>query len=207
MTISVICEFEVRISELVKYRDELIDPPGRTSKDSSRAVFFAEALFFRMFREYERFISRLFLCYCCEWPTPSGKLVTSLIKVQDPNEAHLLVKSGNRFVDWAKPEEIRERSKVFLRNGFPIADIIDPFNSDISSMYRIRNHIAHDSKESRDGFQKVLDQFLTTPPVGSVSAGEFLLLEKRSKGRIARQQFVSYFLDKQIEIARACRSV
>jgi hypothetical protein len=203
MTLSVVTSFEGRISELDPLRIETIALATGSAQDRQKAVFLAEAIFFRLFREYERFISSLFMKFACEWPTPSGLPVASMLRTDEEAVAFKIIKSDKAFLDWSRPDVIRERASVFLTQDNPISLLLSQFNGDLVNFYRIRNFIAHDSEEALRNFEKVLAALLPTPPITSVSAGGFLLM----RGGSQNLYFLEFFFRRMRDICSACKSL
>ena len=138
-----------------------------------------EYTFFVAFRTYEGFIRDLFLLYCLEKPHSSGKRVVSYLRSKDFIHTETLIQSSMPFLDWTSPDKVIERAETYLKNGFPIKL---PYETNVQSLRdfkHIRNHIAHNSRESLEDFRKVVKRHYGTMPLVTPSPGEFLLLPDR----------------------------
>lgn len=151
--------------------------------------FLTESIFFNSFREYENFIRDIFLLYTLEKPHSSGIAVRSYLKPKDFLHAESLIKSSMHFLDWAKPDVVIERSKIYLKDGFPLKL---PYTSNLSALIdfkKIRNHIAHNSPESLAEYKKVLRNHFSVIPLKIPTPGEFLLMSKRRSSKYNLQVF------------------
>jgi hypothetical protein len=150
--------------------------------------FLAEAIFFRSFRAYEGFIRDIFLLYCLEKRPRSGRKVTSYLTPKDFVHAEGMLQSSLRFLDWTNPDTVIERAGLYLKNGFPIKLPYTTHREPLMDFKRIRNHIAHDSKESYSGYQIVLRHHFGTIPLTIPSPGEFLLISDRNNPNLYKLQ-------------------
>jgi hypothetical protein len=183
-TSTVLRDFQAEIQRLEKFDSEnqiKFTASGRKGELSLRQLhLLTEHIFFVGFRTYEGFIRDLFLLYCLEKPHSSGKKVVSYLRPKDFNHAEVLMKSSMPFLDWASPTAVIERAETYLNDGFPVKL---PYETNIQSLREfkhIRNHIAHNSNESLEGFKKVVKGHYGTMPLVVPSPGEFLLVPDRA---------------------------
>jgi hypothetical protein len=139
-----------------------------------------ESIFFAAFRAYENFVREVFLLYCLEKRPQSQKKVRSYLKPKSFHHAERLLQSSMRFLDWVDPNEIIRRAELYLEDGFPMKLPYTVNTDALRDFKRIRNHIAHQSPQSRDDYLKVLRKHYTVVPVTIPSPGEFLLESERS---------------------------
>jgi len=151
-------------------------------KLSKRQLFMlTESIFFTGYRAYENFLRDIFLLYCMEKRPKSGQAVNSYLKPKDFNHAEMLIQSSMPFLDWSSPNTVIARAELYLDQGIPIKLPIST-NQDLLTDYkRIRNHIAHNSKESFDEYKKTVRKHYGTNPLIVPSPGEFLLLSEKKK--------------------------
>ena len=142
--------------------------------------FLTEAVFFRAFRAYERFVRDIFLLYCQEKSPRSGARVISFLKPTSFNHSEELIKSSLRYLEWTNPDDVIRRSELYLKDGFPIKLPYATHRETLQDFRRIRNHIAHDSIESLNGYKVALRRHFGTIPLRLPAPGEFLLLTDRS---------------------------
>jgi len=183
-TSTVLRAFQAEIKRLEKFDSEnqlKFTTSGKKGNLSLRQLhLLTEHIFFVGFRTYEGFIRDLFLLYCLEKPHSSGKKVVSYLRPKDFNHAEILIKSSMSFLDWTSPDEVIGRAETYLQNGFPIKL---PYESNLQSLREfkhIRNHIAHNSKESLEKFKKVVKGHYGTMPLVIPPPGEFLLIPDKT---------------------------
>ena len=163
---------EGRIVELAK-----IDAEDATENH----LFLAEAIAFRIYRGYERFSRALFLHCCTARETLAGAVINSKLQCEDWDTAEEILKAGNRFLDWGKPETTKRLSDLIFHKGFPINDVIGPIHSTLIDLQRVRNYIAHDSVEAQREFRKVTLNYIPTGSAEPERAGLLLLTRKRKR--------------------------
>ena len=142
--------------------------------------FLTEAVFFRAFRAYESFVRDTFLLYCLEKRRRSGAKVTSFLTPKSFSHAEELIQSSMRFLDWTNSDIVIERAELYLRDGFPIKLPYTTHRETLRDFKRIRNHIAHDSKESLAEYQIVLRKHYGATLLRIPSPGEFLLVPDKT---------------------------
>jgi hypothetical protein len=171
------------------------EPTSATQED----LFSIESLAFRTFRASERLIRAVFLEGCASATTPSGTKVASKVRSSDHRTVEEVLKAGNRFLDWGNIAKVRTLANLVFDNGFPVIDVVDPINSDLTDLQKIRNFIAHDSDEAKSGFDQVVASRLVLSPNPPDSAGK-LLLSRRSinRPRVAKTLFTQ--IDKMTSI-------
>lgn len=153
---------------------------GQRLKLSKRQLHLStEAIFFAAFRAYESFLRDIFLLYCLETRPHSRAKVRSYLRPKNFAHAETLIQASTRFLDWTSPEIIIRRAELYLEDGFPIKLPYTTHRETLSDFKRIRNHIAHNSKESLAEYQKVLEKHYRTIPLAIPSPGEFLLVSEK----------------------------
>ena len=149
-----------------------------------------EAIFFAAFRSYEQFIRNVFILYCCGIQPSRRKLIHPFLKPKTFEHAEELIQSSMPFLDWSSPDCVIERAQTYLKNGYPIKDVLSLKLDELRDLKRIRNHIAHMSKESRLEYLKIVKKHYGTVPLKVPRPGEFLLLTHRSSS----SYYLEYFL-------------
>ena len=142
--------------------------------------FLTASIFFRAFRAYEKFVRDIFLLYSLGKKTDSGKKALSYLNPKGFLHAETLIKSQLRFLDWGNPDIVIERAETYLRNGDPIKLPLSSNREALQDYRKIRNHIAHDTKESFNGYISVLRKHFGTIPLSVPCPGEFLLKSDRA---------------------------
>jgi hypothetical protein len=155
-----------------------------------------ESIFFTGFREYENFIRDIFLLYTQEKNKRNGDTVISYLKPKDFFHAEKMVQSSMSFLDWNSPDTVIERSELYLKDGFPIKIPYTAYRSSLSDFKILRNHIAHNSTHSLNGYLKVLRSYYGTNPLKIPSVGEYLLLtSKRDRTKYHLLEFFKLLED------------
>lgn len=170
--------------------------PGRGRLSNRQLYLLTEGLFFAGYRAFEGFLRDVFLLYCLEKQPSSGGAVRSFLKPKSFSHAERLIRSSLRFLDWTSPDDVVKRAEIYLDNGFPIKDQYAPRMEVLRDMKRIRNHIAHDSEDSRTEYIKVLRRHYGVVPIPLPSPGEYLL-------RTDRADTSKYMLVTYLEFLRA----
>lgn len=145
---------------------------------TNQELFLAEAIAFRIFRNFERITRAVFLESCITLVAPSGGRISSKLTCGDWKTAEEILKAGNRFLDWGNIENTRNLASLVFENGFPISDMFAPINSTLTSLQAIRNFIAHDSEEAERKFRRVVPNYLQ--PSANPETAAKLLLGRRS---------------------------
>jgi hypothetical protein len=96
------------------------------------------------------------------------------------------------FLDWSSPDCVINRAETYLEDGYPVKDVLSANIEILRDLKRIRNHIAHMSKESHTGYLKTVKKHFGTIPLKVPEAGEFLLL--------ARSGSSSYYLIEYLQL-------
>lgn len=198
---SLLIEFEAEIDSLTQLdndnqRNFSSVSSGATGLSRRQLHIITEALLFAAFRSYETFILDIFRLYCLEEKPRSGFSVFSYLKPRDIDHAGDLIKSGMPFLDWGSPDAMILRAELYLEQGFPIKLAYTANKETLGDLKKIRNHIAHNSKESLSGFQKVLQKHYGVLPLVTPSAGEFLLATDNNNPTTYKLQTYLAFLKK-----------
>lgn len=179
---AVLRDFDAELNRLERY-----DAENQTRFSSSPSTLLkhqlhllTEAIFFRGFRAYESFVRDVFLLYCLGKRPGSGVRVTSFLTPRDFEHAEDMIQSSMPILDWANPDLVIQRADLYLKDGFPVKLPYTTHRETLMDFRRIRNHIAHDSKQSLAGFQVVLRRHYGTIPLRIPTPGEFLLLRDKS---------------------------
>lgn len=171
------------------------------SSKRAQLVLSTEAIFFRAFRAYENFLEDVFVLYTLEKPTLRGTVSKSYIQAENFNHARELLRSGKRFLDWTNPETVIERAETFVKGGGTIKSVVASAKQDLLDMKAVRNHIAHNSEESRAPFEKLIRRVRGTTPIRPLLPGDHLLAQVQ--GGPSGRYYLDYYLDRLSEIAEA----
>lgn len=174
-----ISSFEDNLAFLKRVASRLASVDVTSATDDDK--FISEAVAFRLFRAYERFLRAIFLNACTNALTHQGASIVSKLTCPDWETAESILKSGNRFLDWGNVENTKRNASLIFESGFPISDLLAPVHSDLVNLQKIRNFIAHDSQEATNGFNKTIRNYLPAGRTAIDSAGELLLSRRRPR--------------------------
>ena len=139
-----------------------------------------ESIFFTLFRDYENFIRDIFLLYSRGNQYYGRKKIVTYLTPKNFTHTEQLIQSSMKFLDWNDPDTLITRSELYLENGFPIKTLYSVNLNTFQQYKRIRNHIAHNSTASLNGYKKVLRDYYGTVPLTIPLPGAFLLLSDKS---------------------------
>lgn len=188
---AVVRDFKRQINSLKKHDSDNQSRFNNGTLNKEQLHLLTEGIFFNGFREYENFIRDVFLLYCQGRESINGKGAHSFIKPKNFNHSEELIQSSMPFLDWSSADEIIKRSELFLRNGYPIKYPYTSNKQKINDFKKIRNHIAHNSTKSLNGYIKVLNQYYRVIPLRIPRPGELLLL--RSRRRTSTYKLIEFF--------------
>lgn len=180
--IAILKDFRKELKRLEKFDSEN-QINFKTRKLSRKQLhLLTESIFFAAFRAYENFIRDVFILYCMG-KSPSGRKKSySYLQPKNYMHAEQLLQSGMPFLDWARPDAVIQRAELYLKGNVPIKLAYTSNLESLRNCKRLRNHIAHNSKESLLGYKKVLRSHFATIPLTLPAPGEFLLVsEKKNK--------------------------
>jgi hypothetical protein len=149
-----------------------------------------EAIFFAGFRAYEQFMRNVFVLYCCGVQPSRRRLIRPYLKPKTLKHAEELLQSSMPFLDWSSPDSLIDRAETYLEGGYPVKDVITANLESLRDLKRIRNHIAHMSKESQAEYLKTVKRHYGIVPLKVPRPGEFLLLTRRG----SRSYYLSDYL-------------
>jgi hypothetical protein len=195
---AVLGDFLRDIDRLVKFdlENQRAYSVGLENKNAKRLVkrqliMLTESIFFSGFRAYENFIRDAFLLYCLEKRPESGKRVVSYLRPKSFQHAEELIQSSLQFLDWNTAETIIKRAELYLLDGFPVKTPYTSGKETFDELRLLRNHIAHRSKTSMNGYRKVLRRYFGTEPLELPEPGEYLLLT--DKHERSKYKLLTYF--------------
>ena len=174
-------DFSTQLRKARKIDDENQRQISTGNIGLQQAHIITEALFFKIFRDYENFIRDVFILYAQGKPTADGTNVSSYLKPKNFHHTEQLLTSSLQYLDWNSPDNIIERADIYLAHGSPIRFVYTSKKSILNEYKLIRNHYAHNSTSSLKGYLKVIRRHFGANPIVIPSIGEyFLLISKRN---------------------------
>jgi hypothetical protein len=110
-----------------------------------------------LFTAWEQFLEAAFETYVVDAPLASFKNRHRVLVV-DVDTAHNLIRGNRRYIEWADPGLVRERAKVFFKNGEPFESALSAVSADLAKMRTIRNRSVHFSQHAVEQYKKMLRQ-------------------------------------------------
>lgn len=159
-----------------------------------------EGVYFSAFRAYETFIEEIFLLYALGKPAILGNKPKTYLSPRDYNHAFELIQSSMPYLEWNNPDNVIKRAETYLKDGEPIKLAIAANRVILQDMRRIRNHIAHDSKESLSQYKKVIQRHYGTMPLKVPRPGEYLVM--MVPRMVPSVHYLLYYLEKLKIIAK-----
>lgn len=161
--------------------------PGRPTASiltSTQLHTITEGVFNRAFRSFETFVEEVFVLYVMGKGSRSGRCSTSYLLPKSSEHAIELMQSGMTFLEWNNPEFVIRRAELYLKDGYPVKEGITNNLVILREARLVRNHIAHNSRQSQIKFNNVIRAAVGTLPVRVPSPGEFLQMsDRRNPGR------------------------
>lgn len=184
-------QFNVTISDCERLRAGALDP----GLDNVLGRMLLETVLMRAFRAFENLLEDAFLSYVAGEPDLSGAPVRSYLVPRDRSHARRIIGSeSGRFLDWADEHVVRERARTYLHPDSPIYTGLAAGSREIQWARRIRNHIAHNSVESREQYRKVVIAMLSVEPLELPGAGELLYMVP-TRGAARRRVVLQFLMD------------
>lgn len=106
-----------------------------------------------------------------------------------------MLQGSQRFLDWADPSTVTKRGELFLHIDASLPVAVTQSWTTIDQMRRVRNHIAHNSVESMNQYQKVVQDILLVTPTPMPRPGD-LLLARPQRGPFRGREVLSGFFAK-----------
>ena len=163
-----------------------------------------ESIFFSAYRGYENFLEDAFVLYCLEKKSISGKKYRSYLKPKNFSHARELIQSHMPYLDWTSPDNVISRAETYLFNGEPFKTPVASTLESLRDMKKLRNHIAHNSKDSKEPYISVITKHYRTTPLKEPSPGRYLL-EIVSNSDPSKYYLVKYIEDIKEVIIAICQ--
>lgn len=155
-------------------RFRLAGGPRGANLTEAQFNILSEGLFSIGFRQFERFLEEVFVLYARGVRSPSGRVARPFIVPRSAAHALDLMQSAMPFLEWNSPETVINRAELYLRDGAPIKAVIVAHRTLFEDARQIRNHIAHDSRESLRRYRNVAARRLRIAPANVPPPGRFL---------------------------------
>lgn len=140
-----------------------------------------EMSFLLIFTAWEEFLESTFELFLVS-ERKLIQVVRQKIHVNNVSTAREVIRGERRqYVDWADPDVIRNRAKIFFKDGEPYESAVGTALFHLKRMRIIRNHTVHRSKFAAEQFSKMIREvygygrritsggfLLDSPPAGAM---------------------------------------
>lgn len=144
--------FIVSLPDMYKRMNNRSVPISRAQQER-----LCEMAFAILFTAWEQFLEAAFETCVVDAPLASFKSRHRVLVV-DLDTAHDLIRGSRRYVEWADPSLVRERAKVFFKNGEPFESALSAVSDDLAKMRTIRNRCVHFSQHAAEQYKTMLRQ-------------------------------------------------
>ncbi len=127
--------------------------------------------FVMMFTGWEEFLEDTFEYYLISDRKIVGR--TQKVQVVDLGTARDVIRGTRPYVEWSDANQVRQRAKIFFRDGEPYETVLSSISSYLDKMRVIRNRCVHCSQHAADQYEKVIRQILGSGK--KFVPGQFLL--------------------------------
>ena len=161
----------------------------------------AELVVLRLFDLFVNLISAVALKLACGRPYADGTVPNLLMKARSSADAERLCKAHNRrtplkWLTWTSARNIKKAIGEVIDKNDPVVKAVDSGTTLIGEMRRVRNRIAHRSRDSRKQFREVV-RLHYGAYLNNVTPG-VLLLTKRKKPPLLQS-----YIDQERLLAKA----
>jgi hypothetical protein len=138
--------------------------------------------------QFERFISELFILYATGGVSEEGFSPTLNLQFSNEEQLNVFLREGNRtYIEY--PTQIKKLSKhIFQNDPFDIIFLDENNSSAYNQIISIRNYIAHESGESKT---KIINTCFSGNARNYVEPNDFLQMKESS----SRTTYFTYYTD------------
>ena len=140
-----------------------------------------EYVVLKLFGKWEKFLEVIFIEYMLGGYSQCGDLVNRYVNPLDRDHAYRIIQNVNLYPDWSDVEKILTNARNFFENGGP-SEILKTIKSEITSLKKIRNAIAHTSTRAQKDFENLVRGKIGYLPEG-ISPAKFLIEFKTGRQR------------------------
>ena len=115
-------EFAIKSQEYRQIASQLQLAPSDALDPNTRENVVAEGAFIRYFTLWERSVEKLFIYYCLGGGALNGLQPVCRLTNCDDSAVRKILTAGQKYLDWAVPENVRLRAKLFFEDGRPFHD-------------------------------------------------------------------------------------
>lgn len=152
-----------------------------------------------IFSLWEKFIEDIFIAYMLGNSSSTGNPCERYVSPVDEEHAYRMVKGINQFPEWSNINSIQTCANNFFENGKPFSKLLQ-MQETLNALRRIRNALAHASKDAKLKFEKLVQGKIGRLPDG-ITPAEFLIEYKLERTRNS-PYYYEYYINFLKETAR-----
>ena len=144
----------------------------------------------RLFGKWEKFLEDIFIEYMLGGHSQHGDSVNRYVNPLDKEHAYRIIQNVNLYPDWSDVGKILTNARNFFENGGAF-EILKTIKSEITSLKKVRNAIAHTSTRAQKEFENLVQGKVGYLPEGILPA-KFLIEFKTGRRRNDPTYFEHY---------------
>lgn len=147
----------------------------------------------KLFGKWEKFLEDIFIEYMLGGHSQRGDSVNRYVNPIDKEHAYRIIQNVNLYPDWSDVEKILTNARNFFEDGGAF-EILKTIKSEITSLKKVRNAIAHTSTRAQKDFENLVQGKVGYLPEGILPA-KFLIEFKTGRQRNAPtycEHYISY---------------
>lgn len=174
---------------------------------SYKRDLFIQGAFLRAVINWENFIEECFLSGMCTCKTLSNKtLRPKIVLSKNKDEAFKKLSTNKKvregdFIDWIDYQKIKQRVEDIYHHKSRFHYIYRD-SIILNQIKAIRNHIAHNSKNSQKNFQEQIIQNVGYLSVPNPNVADILVAENRRKRKKFFEIYLEYYFETADEICK-----
>lgn len=136
-----------------------------------------EYSFLNLYLSWEYFLEEAFIRFLCGAQNSNALPKTRYVRPYSLKHARDVIKQNQRYIDWTAGNVVIDRAKLYFKDGEPFNSALGSCLNELTEMKKIRNRIAHSSKEVRESYQQLVRQKLGHHPMSprGMIPGRFLM--------------------------------
>ncbi len=114
-----------------------------------------EYVVMQLFSKWEKFLEEVFIEYMLGGCSLNGDIVNKYVNPIDRDHAYRMIQNVNLYPDWSDIDKVLKNANDFFEACGPF-EILKTLKSEITSLKKIRNAIAHSSSRAKGEFEKLV---------------------------------------------------
>lgn len=145
-----------------------------------------------IFSLWEKFIEDIFIAYMLGKASSMGNPCERYVFPVDEVHAYQMIKGINQYPEWSNVDTIQVYANNFLKDGKPFSKLLEMQDA-LKSLKKIRNALAHSSKDAKRKFENLVQGKLGRLPDG-ITPVRFLIEHRTGRTRNS-SYYYEYYID------------